>query len=352
MHEHLQCDATVWYRNQLPEDQRFQSVEVGPETIADVRWHAFSFRDNLHLDDAEAAVEGLQRFAAAGGRTVVDTTTIGLSPRPDVVASIARRSKVNVVHGAGFYVHPSHPADVCSATVDELDERLDREVTVGVVGSGVLPGILGEIGMSAPPEPCERKVLRAAARVAARWGMSVVIHVNGGGRFGTEHVEDCVGEGLPADRVICGHMDERLDAAYHREIVKMGATVAFDTFGSELKFSGLFDHPSDTERMQYLAELLDGGWERQIVLAHDVFVKAHLHGFGGNGYEHLLARVLPTLQARYGISPAVLDQLMVHNPRRHLACTPPVHPHASPGPSAPGTRATPRGEGRSRSDHT
>jgi phosphotriesterase-related protein len=182
--------------------------------------------------------------------------------------------------------------------------------------------------------------------------MSVVIHVDGGGQFGTEHVEDCVGQGLPADRVICGHMDEHLDAAYHREIVKMGATVAFDTFGSELKFSGLFDHPSDIERMRYLAELIDGGWEGQIVLAHDVFLKAHLHGFGGNGYEHLLARVLPTLQARYGISPAVLDQLMVHNPRRHLACMPPVGPTSARDPVPQGTRATQRGEERSQSDHT
>jgi phosphotriesterase-related protein len=345
MHEHLQCDATVWYRNRSPEDERFQSVDVGPETIANVRWHAYSFQDNLRLDDDGAAVDGLQRFAAAGGRTVVDTTTIGLSPRPDVVASIARRAHVNVVHGAGFYVHPSHTPDVCTANVDALAARLDREVTAGVAGSGVLPGILGEIGMSAPPEPCERNVLRAAARVADRWRMSVVIHVDGGGRFGTEHVEDCMSEGLPADRVICGHMDERLDAAYHRDIVKMGATVAFDTFGSELKFSGLFDHPSDTERMRYLADLLDGGWEQQIVLAHDVFVKAHLHGFGGNGYEHLPARVLPTLQAGYGISAAVLDQLMVHNPRRHLTCQPPARPDVRAGRR---TRATPTGRERSR----
>lgn len=350
MHEHLQCDATVWYRNERPEDARFRTVKVGPDSIADVRWHAYSFQDNLHLDDADAAVEGLKRFSAAGGRTIVDTTTIGLSPKPGVVASIARRAKVNVVHGAGYYVHPSHPPDICAAAVDELAERLEQEVTGGIAGSGILPGILGEIGMSAPPEPCERTVLRAAARVASRWHMSVVIHVDGGGRFGTEHVEDCAGEGLPADRVICGHMDEHLDAAYHRDLVKMGATIAFDTFGSELKFSGLFDHPSDTERMRHVADLLAEGWGRQIVLAHDVFVKAHLHGFGGNGYEHLLARVLPTLQARYGISPDVLDQLTVHNPRHHLACRPPARTFPNPDPT--GTSTTPRGAERSQGDDT
>jgi phosphotriesterase-related protein len=141
-----------------------------------------------------------------------------------------------------------------------------------------------------------------------------------------QHVDDCASEGQPPERVICGHMDERLDASYHRDLLSAGATLAFDTFGSELKFSGLFDHPSDATRMRWLAGLIAEGWQRQIVLGHDVFLKAHLHEFGGNGYEHLLARVLPTLETAYGLSPAVLGQLMVHNPRRHLSCTPPRWP--------------------------
>jgi phosphotriesterase-related protein len=328
-------DAAVWYRVRRPEDKRFEFTPVNAETIADVRWHAYSFRDNLRLDDAHGAVDGLRRFRAAGGHTIVDLTTIGLSPRPETVASLARSAQVNVVQGAGFYVHASHGPEVCAASVDALEARLDHEVTAGVAGSRVLPGILGEIGMSAPPEECERRVLRAAARVAARWGMSVVVHVDGGGAFGPQHVEDCASEGLPAGRVICGHMDEHLDADYHRDLLRAGATLAFDTFGSELKFSGLLDHPSDATRMQRLAELLAEGWAHQIVLGHDVFVKAHLHEFGGNGYEHLLARVFPVLETGYGISPSVQDQLVVHNPRRHLTCTPPDGPAPRPAVTPP-----------------
>lgn len=322
-HEHVLLDASVWYQVRHPQDKQFEFAPVSPETIADVRWRAYSFRDNLRLDDTRSAVDGLQRFRAAGGHTIVDVTTVGLSPRPDMVASLARSAGVNVVHGAGFYVHASHSTDVCEASIDSLERRLEHEVTNGLAGTRVLPGILGEIGMSAPPEECERRVLRAAARVAARWGMSVVVHVDGGGAFGLQHIEDCAGEGLPAGRVICGHMDEHLDIAYHRDLLTTGATLAFDTFGSELKFSGLFDHPSDSTRMQWLADLIADSWAHQIVLGHDVFLKAHLHQHGGNGYEHLLNRVLPTLEAGYGITPSVLDQLVVDNPRRHLTCTPP-----------------------------
>jgi len=322
-HEHVLVDGSVWYRTRRPEDGRFEHVLVSADTLPDVRWDAFSFRDNLRLDSADAALNGLRRFREAGGQTVIDATTIGLRPQPEKVAEIAQRAGVNLVQGAGFYVHPSHSPEVCAAPLDDLEQILEREVTEGVAGSVILPGIFGEIGMSAPPTACERRVLRACARVAARWGMSVIIHVDGGGSFGPEHVDDCIAGGLPADRVICGHMDERLDSAYHREIARSGATLAFDTFGSELKYSGLFDHPSDTVRMRCVADLIEDGWERQLVLGHDVFVKAHLREFGGNGYEHLSARVLPVLQAEYGISAATVDQLMVHNPRRLLACNPP-----------------------------
>jgi hypothetical protein len=76
---------------------------------------------------------------------------------------------------------------------------------------------------------------------------------------------------------------------------------------------------------------LNDGWEQQVVLGHDVFVKARLHGFSGSGYEHIAARALPMLQVEYGISPAMLDQLMMHNPRRHLTYNPPARPNVRAG---------------------
>jgi phosphotriesterase-related protein len=86
--------------------------------------------------------------------------------------------------------------------------------------------------------------------------------------------------------------------------------------------------------MRCLAGLIADGYAGQMVLGHDVFLKAHLHEFGGNGYEHLLARVFPVLEAAFGISPSVLQQLMVGNPRRHLTCTPPTARAVPRRPSA------------------
>jgi phosphotriesterase-related protein len=175
------------------------------------------------------------------------------------------------------------------------------------------------MGMSAPPRECERRALLAGARIAARHGMSIHIHTDNSGAYGCDHVADCVTAGLAAERIVVCHMDERLDSFYHREILATGASIGFDTFGSELNFSGSFHHPSDRERLAALVDLLADGYVDQIVLGHDVFTKAHLHAFGGYGYDHLIARVRPALERDYGINRAALDQLFVENPRRLLA---------------------------------
>ena len=75
--------------------------------------------------------------------------------------------------------------------------------------------------------------------------------------------------------------------------------------------------------MCHVAKLVHLGHAERIVLGHDVFVKAHLHAYGGNGYDHLFSRVIPELERTYGVDVGDIDQLLVSNPSRLLACSPP-----------------------------
>lgn len=322
MHEHVLLDATVWCSPDV--DSSSQPADVSIESIPDVRWHAFAFPDNLVLDDSGLATRELLAFKRAGGSALVDLTTTGLRGDPRAVARVAQETGLLIIVGCGYYVHPSHDPWVCTASVEALADSIDREVREGVRGSGVAPGVLGEIGMSAPPQDCEERVLKAAARVAARYEMSLHIHVDFGGRFAARHVKTCLDEGLSAERIVCGHMDEHIDVSYHEEVLQTGANIALDTFGSELYFSPEFHHPSDERRMTHLANLVELGYADRIVLGHDVFVKAHLHAFAGNGYDHLPRRVVPSLRRHFGFDEGVIEQLLIRNPRRLLACRPPA----------------------------
>ncbi len=319
MHEHLLLDCRVFYTPGSLDDVDLREQPVSRDTLPSVRWNAFSCLDNLVLDDVDSAVTELRALALAGGNTILDLTSRGLGCKPDALQEISRRSNVHVVLGAGHYVHSTHEQTTCGATVEELETQLEREVTQGVGGSSVRPGVIGEIGMSAPPRGCEKRALLAAARVAARHGMSLHVHTDNSGAYGCDHVEDCAEAGLAPERIVICHMDERLDPDYHRAVLQTGANIAFDTFGSELNFSGVFHHPSDRERLAALVGLLEDGYADRIVLGHDVFAKAHLHAFGGYGYDHLIARIRPALEQDYGVNTETVDQMLIHNPRRLLA---------------------------------
>ncbi|MCI0536169.1 MAG: hypothetical protein L0Z50_13165, partial [Verrucomicrobiales bacterium] len=57
------------------------------------------------LTDPEAAVRELALYAAAGGRSLVDMTNIGIKRDPVALRSISERTGVNIIMGSGFYKH-------------------------------------------------------------------------------------------------------------------------------------------------------------------------------------------------------------------------------------------------------
>jgi len=257
------------------------------------------------------------RSSSAGGSAIVDMTNVGLSRRPADVRNVARRTRVHIVLGCGFYVHDSHPRWVETATDDELEALMVRDLTVGIDGTDVLAGMIGEIGTSSPVTQREQRVVRAAARAAARTGASINIHTDARGAHALEILELMTGEGHPADRVVFSHLDERLDLAYHREVAAAGAIVEYDTFGSEFYFPN-FKDPTDQERFEALEILLRDGLERSIVLGCDVWIKMLATSYGGTGTEHLFKRVAPILRDRHGVSEDAIFTMLVANPRRLL----------------------------------
>jgi phosphotriesterase-related protein len=62
--------------------------------------------------------------------------------------------------------------------------------------------------------------------------------------------------------------------------------------------------------------VLEGHGER-LVLAHDVAMKIDLRRYGGNGYAHVLASVVPVLR-RAGMPEQAIQLMLVENPRRSL----------------------------------
>jgi phosphotriesterase-related protein len=321
-HEHLLIDLRgLW--NQPATDERRALAQTPVTVQSRATWvqNPYESRDNLLIDDEDAAAEELRAFGQAGGRSVIDMTVDGLDPKPEALRRISQRSAVQIVAGTGVYRAFAHPPWVAGMTVDELAARFVGAILVGINGTSVRAGLLGELGTSSPILPDEIKVLRAAARAHFKTGVSINVHPAIFHREGPRILDILQAEGVDLRRVALSHMDEQLDYDYHSSLAVRGAWLSFDTLGSEEVFGPDSKEPTDDQRLDALLRLLEAGWSAQILLSQDVCTKLQLIRFGGKGYSHVLKAIVPRLRAA-GVEQATISKLLVDNPRRYLTGRP------------------------------
>lgn len=160
MHEHIKCDFWKYH------------LELNYDGI---------------LDDEDLLESELRQFRDAGGRTIVDATTLGIGRDPLGLARLARAADVHIVMGADWYRERVYPPEVFERTSNQLADVLIREFADGVADTGVRPGIIGESapsdstspprrsGSSArPPGPSARSARRSrpTPRTSAAWRWS------------------------------------------------------------------------------------------------------------------------------------------------------------------------------------
>src|SRR5439155_16485507 len=107
-------------------------------------------------------------------------------------------------------------------------------------------------------------------------------------------------EGLPADRVIAGHMDVVDDLDYHRTVAARGVFLGYDQLGCEGYADELgpnFSWGQDAWRLAFVRTLVEESHAGQLLLSQDVAMKMDLRTYGGRGYSHVLRWVVPTREA-------------------------------------------------------
>jgi phosphotriesterase-related protein len=318
MHEHILSDLRVWSKPSV-EEPPAGADKVHPGILGYVRWNALAVPDNLVLEDPDHAIDELTDARASGGAAMVELTLEGMGRRIDELPRISRESGMTICVGCGWYVEEVQPDWVKAASVDELTEALLVQLREGIGDTGILPALIGEIGTNHPPRESEWRVLSAAGRAGAQTGAAVNVHLSWRGADGLQVVEALVAEGMPTDRIILSHMDERLDRAYHKAVAETGAVLEYDTFGSDFLYGTLkARNPSDAERVEMATWLLSEGYANQLVIACDTWTKANLKRNGGFGYEHLFRRIVPALREVAGADDAAIRSIMVETPRRLL----------------------------------
>jgi predicted metal-dependent phosphotriesterase family hydrolase len=279
-------------------------------------WHATHRFDLAGMpEDERYIVEELSALTATGCKSLVDVTPVGINRDPAALRDLAKRTGIQLVMGCGWYrdsYFPA-PAEIDRRSVDSLADELVAEIEEGAQGTGVRPGIIGEIGTEKGwMSPAEERVHRAAGRAAVRTGLPIMTH-SFASDVGLWQLQVLREERVDPSRVIIGHIDSYRLRSYHQALLDAGASIEFDTL--------MWYRPALFEdALDLVCEYVQGGFREQVLVSMDTCKSEHLSRFGGPGLTSIHDRVVPGLRAR-GLSEADLAGIFVDNPRRLLTVT-------------------------------
>lgn len=317
IHEHLLLDLTCYW--QPGDDPNIASLGIAQADLSTVRRHPFTVRRNLVIDELDIAIDEVRRFVQAGGGAMFEVTGTNIGRDPRALALISAVTGVHLVAGTGYYIGMSHPPAFAERTVESLTEELVKDLTDGIGATGIRAGVIGEIGVgSFPMTPAERTMLEAAAAAQQQVGAGMIVHPAPGVESVFEIVTTLAAAGALMDKVVISHLDERfMDGPQPFErLAPTGVIAGFDTFGRELYYATRGrQHPSDDARIATIRHLVDQGWASRIGLAQDICLRHELRTYGGHGYDHLLAHVVPRMLAA-GIAQEAIDMMLTDVPAR------------------------------------
>lgn len=316
-HEHILNDVMSWWHRSSSvglDPDEFARKAVGIEDVWDLKHDPFGNLDNCRLDDLDVAVEEVARFAALGGRTIVDATGMSIGRNLAGLRAVSERTGVQIIAGTGFYLEASLQPEVAASSVEQLAEVILADVRAGE--EGIRPGIIGEIGVSDRFTQAEQKSLSAACLVQRETGLPMQVHLPGWYRLGDVVLDLAASHGVQLGAVVLCHMNPSgLDPAYQRGLMRRGAWVQYDMVGAELYYADQgVQCTSDDEDAANIAELVRGGFGDRLLISSDIFLKSLLRRYGGPGYGHVLQYFVPRLE-RHGLSAEDIEQLLVRNPR-------------------------------------
>jgi phosphotriesterase-related protein len=316
MHEHLIIDITPpKYAAAGIEDVEIDicncwQINFG-QKLSGLKWK---------LNHADLVLADVREMVAAGGRTIVELTSGGLKPDPKALVNIANATSAVIVMGCGHYVNDYQAKANHERNAEDFAAEMVAQVFEGAWGTEVRAGIIGEIGCQSPWTATEKRVMEGAVLAQQQTGAAINVHPGRHEDQPQEVAEFFKKSGAPMDRMVMSHIDRTIfDETRLLKLADTGCVIEFDLFGQENSYyvHSDIDMPNDAVRLRLMRALIARGHLERIVISHDICYRTRLTRFGGHGYQHIFANVIPMMRRR-GYSEAEIDTIMVQTPRRLL----------------------------------
>lgn len=298
-----------------------EHILVGfPGWFLDRRQPAFDRREAI-----ARATDALIQLKSYGVSTVVDPCPADLGRDVEISAEVASRAGINLICAAGMYYETAGLTYTFRhMEEDAIADIFQEEIEDGIGDTGIRPGIVKIATGYGEITPYEQKILRAAARAAARTGVPVLSHTEKC-TCGHEQIDIVTGQGVAPERFVVGHSDGTDNLEYQISLAERGVFVGFDRFGIE-------NIIADDVRMTNLQAMVDRGHRDRVMISHD-YVVCWQGGIPGIPLgasitdilpnwrmTHIFEKILPELKSR-GMSSEDIDHILTDNPRRFFTDT-------------------------------
>lgn len=290
--------------------------DVSPSSLGPTDYHEHLFQASPllagdELRELEPAVLEVADLRAAGIRTMVDLTPIGLGRDPFGLHEVSERTGMLIVMATGLHHDGHYPTD-------DWSYQSDVEGMAGVFTRELLDGVRGGSGEVGPRAGVikvgieywrvtvrERRVLAAAGIAHRNTGAPVVCHLELGSAAleAAQLLED---EGVRRDRIILAHADRNPDPGLHLELSAAGVYLGYDG-------AGRTKYWPDSVLIDCLIAVADGGGRDRILLGGDVARRSSFVAYGGlPGMSYLPRRFIPRLRERGGSE--LVERVVTRNP--------------------------------------
>ena len=314
----------------LPHEHTF------PHLLAAESDHASVFDREKAVEEGAAKLRAVNAEQGVSG--LVDCAPYDLGRDMGLLVGLSRASGWDIVAATGIFGVWGYPAYWEGQGDAAIEEFFSREIEEGAIDEGVRCGVI-KIGTRLRPheKPAapvssrerllsdqDRRVLKAAARVQGKIGVPITTHTDRRdwrlGNVGLEQIETLTGAGADPEKCIIGHASHTSNLGYVVEVLEKGCYVAFDTIGIEIVVT-------DRTKVAMVIGLIGLGYEKQILLSHDLHVQevGRAPESGPNAglkyapdYGYIQRVFVPWLREA-GVSEEAIRQVAVENPKRALA---------------------------------
>jgi phosphotriesterase-related protein len=267
-------------------------------------------------------VNALIAAKAAGVTSIVDCTTFDLGRDVELLADVSRESGVTILAATGLWVDPS--VTLQARSQEQLTDFFVSDLLEGIDGTKIRAAVI-KVAHDERVEGMGERILRAAARSCTLTNAPMITHTAAAFRTGEAQaaiLEEC---GVDPSRVAIGHSDDSSDADYLRGLAARGYYIAMDRLpcGALAEYGG----QSVDDRVKMIVHLIDAGYSNRILVGHDdpiwggllTDVDQQRHLDANPRMLAFVAQVILPALAGYGVTPELIDEITVQNPRRWLS---------------------------------